>query len=123
MSTRSFVGVKIGNVYRSIYIHNDGYLAGVGRDLLSYTTQEEVEELISHGDRSTTNGGYYKDRGETGVDPIDHYTFIGFVDAAQNSGAEWFYMFMDGAWYVGNFDPNSALYCNVKLLDLELLEE
>lgn len=118
MSTRSFVGVNIGNVYRSIYIHYNGYPAGVGRDLMSYTTQEEVEELISHGDRSTTNGGYYKDRGETGVDPIDHHTFVDFVEAAQDSGAEWYYVFNDGDWYVGNFDPDSALYRNAKILEI-----
>jgi hypothetical protein len=54
---------------RAVYVHWDGYLAGVGAGLQDYDTQAAVEALISHGDRSSLDEGYYKDRGETGVDP------------------------------------------------------
>lgn len=53
MSTRSFVGVMIGEKCRAVYVHFDGYLEGVGAELQEYTTQAMVEELISHGDRSS----------------------------------------------------------------------
>ena len=47
MGTRSFVGVMVGDKCRAVYVHWDGYLEGVGAELQDYTTQAEVEELIS----------------------------------------------------------------------------
>ena len=102
MGTRSLVGVMVGDKCRAVYVHWDGYLDGVGADLQSYTTQEAVEELISHGDRSSLDGGYYKERGETGVDPTDYATFEAFFDAANGCGAEYYYVFKDGVWYCGD---------------------
>ena len=102
MGTRSFVGVMVGDVCRAVYVHWDGYLDGVGRDLKNYTRQSAVEELISHGDRSSLDGGYYKDRGEDGVDPRDYATFSEFLDDANGYGAEYYYIFKDGVWYCGD---------------------
>lgn len=102
MGTRSFVGVMIGDKCRAVYVHFDGYLEGVGSELQAYTTQSEVEDLISHGDRSSLDGGYYKDRGETDVDPRVYITFEQFYKACKNSWGEWYYIFKDGVWYCGN---------------------
>jgi hypothetical protein len=102
MGTRSLVGVMNGDVCRAVYVHWDGYLEGVGRALQDYTTQPKVEELISHGDRSSLDEGYYKDRGETGVDPTDYATFEEFLAAASGCGAEYYYVFRDGVWYCGD---------------------
>jgi hypothetical protein len=102
MSTNSLVGVMIGDKCRAVYIHCDGYLEGVGAELQSYTTQAEVEELIADGDRSTLDGGFYKDRGETGVDPAEYDTFKKFYKAAEGCGAEYYYIFKDGVWYCGD---------------------
>jgi hypothetical protein len=102
MGTRSFVGVMVGDKVRAVYVHWDGYLSGVGAGLQDYTTQAEVEELISHGDRSSLDGGYYKDRGEDGVDPAEYATFEQFYDAADKSWAEYYYIFKDGVWYCGD---------------------
>ena len=102
MGTRSLVGVMKGDVCRAVYVHYDGYLAGVGAALQDYTTQPDVEELISHGDRSSLDEGYYKDRGETGVGPTDYATFEEFLDAANGCGAEYYYIFKDGEWYCGD---------------------
>lgn len=115
MGTRSFVGVVINDKVRAIYVHFDGYLEGVGAELQEYLTQSEVEELISHGDRSSLDGGYYKDRGEDDVEPRDYDTFQDFFEAAKDSWAEWYYVFKDGTWYCGNtYSPtdvnSSALY-------------
>jgi hypothetical protein len=102
MGTRSMVGVMVGDKCRAVYVHWDGYLAGVGAELQEYTTQAEVEELISHGDRSTLDDGYYKDRGEKGVEPTDYDTFAEFLEAAEGCWAEYYYIFKDGVWYCGN---------------------
>jgi hypothetical protein len=110
MGTRSFVGMMNGDVCTAVYVHYDGYLEGVGRGLQSYKTQAEVEELISHGDRSSLNGYYYKDRGETGVEPMYYDTFDEFFTACVGSWCEWYYIFKDGVWYCGNNYERSALY-------------
>jgi hypothetical protein len=92
----------VGSKCRAVYVHWDGYLDGVGAALQDYTTQAEVEELISHGDRSSLEDGYYKERGETGVDPTEYTTFEEFLDAANGCGAEYYYVFKDGVWYCGD---------------------
>lgn len=109
MGTRSFVGVMVGDKCRTVYVHWDGYLEGVGAELQGYTTQAEVEELISHGDRSSLDDGYYKDRGETGVAPTDYESFDKFYDAAHDSWAEYYYVFKDGVWYCGDTYGNSPI--------------
>lgn len=109
MGTRSFVGVMVGDKCRAVYVHWDGYLEGVGRELQGYTTQAEVEELVSHGDRSSLDDGYYKDRGETGVEPTEYASFDEMFEAADGSWAEWYYVFKDGAWYCGNTYSGSEL--------------
>ncbi len=125
MSTRSFVGVMIDGVCRTVYVHYDGYLDGVGHELQDYTTQAKVEKLISHGDRSTLDGSYYKDRGETDVGPVDFDSFEEFYDAADDAGAEYYYVFKDGVWYCGDTYGDTALskklvpYAKAVELDLE----
>jgi hypothetical protein len=99
-----------GDKCRAVYVHWDGYLDGVGRELQSYTTQAEVEELISHGDRSSLEDGYYKDRGEKGVEPTDYDTFAEFLEAVEGCWAEFYYIFKDGTWYCGNTYGGSELY-------------
>ena len=102
MSTRSFVGVMVGDKCRAVYVHWDGYLEGVGAELQDYTTQADVEALIAPGDRSSLDGPYYSERGETGVEPRDYATFEEFYDAADGSWAEYYYVFKDGVWYCGD---------------------
>lgn len=109
MSTRSFVGVMVGDQCRAVYVHFDGYLEGVGADLQEYKTQAEVLELIRHGDRSSLIDGYYKDRGEDHVDPENYDTFAEFYDACDGSGCEYYYIFKDGVWYCGNTYGDSPL--------------
>ncbi len=110
MGTRSFVGVMVGDKCRAIYVHWDGYLEGVGAELQSYTTQADVEELLADGDRSSLTDGFYKDRGEDGVEPRDYANFEEFFDACEGSWGEWYYIFKDGVWYCGNTYDGSPLY-------------
>jgi hypothetical protein len=102
MGTRSMVGVMQGDKCRAVYVHWDGYLDGVGAELQAYTSQADVEALIAEGDRSSLTEGFYKDRGETGVEPTDYAAFEEFLDAANGCGAEYYYVFKDGVWYCGD---------------------
>ena len=102
MGTRSMVGVMVEGGVRAVYVHWDGYLDGVGAGLQEYTTQEAVEELIAPGDRSSLEEGFYKDRGETGVEPTLYATFDEFYDAVEGCGGEYYYVFKDGVWYCGD---------------------
>ena len=110
MGTRSFVGVMVGDVCRAVYVHWDGYLSGVGRALQDYKTQKAVEELISHGDRSSLDNGFYKDRGETGVAPVEYDSFEEFFNTCDDAGGEYYYIFKDGVWYCGDTYRDSPLY-------------
>ena len=58
--------------------------------------------MIAPGDRSSLDGPYYSERGETGVEPRDYATFEEFYDAAHGSWAEYYYVFRDGVWYCGD---------------------
>lgn len=102
MGTRSLVGVMVDGQCRTIYVHWDGYLEGVGSELQSYKTQEEVEELIFDGDRSSLTEGYYWERGESDVAPRHYDTFEELLEAADDYGAEYYYVFQDGVWYCGD---------------------
>ncbi len=110
MGTRSMVGVIVGDKCRAVYVHWDGYLSGVGAELQAYTSQAEVEALIAEGDRSSLTEGFYKDRGEDGVEPTDYDTFAEFFEAVEGCWGEWYYIFKDGVWYCGNIYEGDTLY-------------
>lgn len=110
MSTRSMIGIRNGDKIRAVYVHYDGYLEGVGSELQEYTTCDSVKELIEHGDRSTLTSGYYRDNGETDVDPESYDSFDHFFITCENSWVEWFYVFDNGIWYCGNTYEDSPLY-------------
>jgi hypothetical protein len=109
MGTRSFVGVMVGNKVRAVYVHWDGYLEGVGAGLQSYTTQAEVEALIAPGDRSSLDGPYFSERGETGVDPKEFDSFAEFYDYVEGCWGEYYYIFKDGVWYCGDTYSGTGL--------------
>ena len=99
MGTRCFVAVSdndpVLEKLEFIYIHFDGYPDGVGADLLSLEqTEDAVREFISHGDRSSSFGPYYKDQGETDVDP-GISTFNGLIGTM-----DYLYVFRAGQWFV-----------------------
>lgn len=111
MSTRSFVGMMVDDKIRAIYVHCDGYLSGVGVDLQEYMTNHDVEDLISYGDRSSLDSGFYKDRGESNVDPVDYDSFDDFYQSCRDCWGEYYYIWKDGVWYCGDtydkYEPTS----------------
>lgn len=65
MSTRSYIAVKENNVFKFVYCHYDGYVSGVGLELLkNYNSYEKALELVNLGNRSTLsenpNDGLYE---------------------------------------------------------------
>ena len=53
MATRSRIAVKQDKVWKSVYVHWDGYPKGVGEELIeNYTQKKDIEDLIEVGHRS-----------------------------------------------------------------------
>ena len=123
MGTRSRVGVMHGDKCKSIYIHWDGYLDGVGKTLLEHYDSAKANHLVALGDASSLGHNveipegvehsfaspasgittfYGRDRGETGGEfSVDH-TFEEFMKRVDDSGAEYYYIMRDGVWYCGD---------------------
>jgi len=53
MGTRSRIGVMHGNVIKSIYVHWDGYVEGVGSILQAHYDSARANQLVSLGDMSS----------------------------------------------------------------------
>lgn len=120
MGITSFVGVMIGDRCRAVYVHWNGFLNGVGAELQHYTSQAEVEELISHGDRSSLTQGFYSERGEVRSHPVDYSTFKEFYHGCKKSGVEYYYIFKNGIWYCGDtYDTVNPTKITEKLVPYE----
>jgi hypothetical protein len=109
MSTRSFVSILVNDVYRTIYVHFDGYPEGVGLALQNFNTYHSALDLIAAGDRSSIDGEVYNE-------PYTEYSsFEEFLHAAKNSWIEWYYIFKNGNWHCGNTYSHDELYEQVVL--------
>lgn len=69
MATRSRIAVELeGGKVISVYCHHDGYISGVGEQLMKKfpngTDSSEVEEYIKEGDRSSVDLSYKEWRNE-----------------------------------------------------------
>jgi hypothetical protein len=114
MSTRSRIAVKLDDSnIKSIYCHWDGYPSNNGRLLLNYHNNKEAAlKIITLGDLShldesleKPNGhsydtqidgytvAYGRDRNEKGTDAIDHHNINSLINAANDSGGEYIYLF------------------------------
>jgi hypothetical protein len=132
MSTNSRVAIQLKNKkIKSIYVHWDGYLSGVGQDLLDfYNTEEKVNELLelgnlsilgtSIGEKVDFNGfdsrenkqclAYGRDRGDEESEAKEH------LDSENEQ--EYNYLFKNGVWLFRKWDKK--IY---KELTKELVEE
>ncbi len=102
MATRSRIAIEIeGGKVLSVYCHNDGYLEGVGQELLEQfpngTDSDEVLEFIQEGDRSTVDLSYADWRGED-CPPQEHDSVPDFFDGDIE---EFGYLYtQEGEWLV-----------------------
>lgn len=130
MGTRSRVGVMHGDKCKSIYIHWDGYLDGVGKTLFQHYDSAKANHLVALGDVSSLDRNveipegmehsfqvpldgitifYGRDRKENGCEfSVDH-TFEDFMTRVADSCAEYYYIMRDGVWYVGSVYDSGAL--------------
>lgn len=124
MSTPCYIGKE--NSDKSItyiYVHHDGYLEGVGKELLdSYQNEEKVNKLLELGDLSSLGNEpitnlkawedwgscslrtciSYKDRGETDVDAVTIESLKALekkLDAPLFAPVDYTYIFRKGKWY------------------------
>jgi hypothetical protein len=131
MGTRSYIAMKIEDGYVGVYAHWDGYIKdGVGETLQNhYRKQAKIFSLIAHGSISSVGREigrkhdfddrvydpetgeaifttyYHRDRGE----PFPNNAPMYFEDidmlrgyAAQNTGAEYLYLYEKRRWYVAD---------------------
>ena len=145
MGTRSRVGVMHGDKCKSIYIHWDGYLSGVGATLLEHYDSAKANHLVALGDVSSLRQNieipdgvehsfespaegittfYGRDRKENGCEfSVDH-TFENFMTRVNDSGAEYYYIIRDGVWYVGSvYDVDGLVAGNLVCLSKALVWE
>ena len=121
MGTRASIGYELedGTVMSS-YCHYDGYLAGVGAQLvLNYTDPEKIAELVALGSMSflsekiyPTPGSnhsfaspeedvtvfYHRDRGESWGIHTAPTLYDSFDDWFEANNQQYNYLFVDGAW-------------------------
>jgi len=118
-STRSTVGIELpdGKI-KSIYVHFDGQLRGVGKTLKDYYKDPNtVKKLINLGNASGLDKSidkpkdhtydnpikgysvfYGRDRGEKNVGAYTSRDEADFTKHAKNFGADYIYLFRDGDW-------------------------
>jgi hypothetical protein len=128
MSTNCTVAIQNedGSV-TGIYNHWDGYLSGVGAELLkTYNTERSVKELIMLGDCSTIVNNveaYHRDRDEDwkNVAPRVHDDYSAFIDVM---GQEYNYLFDKGVWMVSEaYADTDAMQPLQEALSKEQLED
>jgi len=105
---------------RSIYVHFDGYLEGVGQTLLdNYKDDEKISQLLDLGDLSILAGdigkkhdfdshdsksgmclAYGRDRGEKKAQAKDHADVKDFVVYRRKCDCECLYLWKNGKWLV-----------------------
>lgn len=108
MSTNSFIGIENDDATVSyIYSHHDGYINGVGKELLeNYSTPEAARALVEGGDCRFPGDPYYGKPGEE-WDNIKPRLDCNVDDFFDEIGQKYAYLFMNGSWVVRR--PGSAV--------------
>lgn len=110
MSTHATIIEKEQDMYRSIYVHFDGYVGGLGRTLHeNWNDSDSISEMIDLGDASSIGSDlddcefYGRDRGESDTGP----KICNDLDQALNELTEYSYLWDGDKWhvYVDNADP------------------
>ncbi len=132
MSTRSAIGIKHGDRIKAIYCHYDGYTEHMGRALHTYyQSSPKVNRLIAQGDMSCIGADigekhafndrseyvdewiatqctfYGRDRGEENTGFRSFANEADFLSYYDGCGAEFYYLYDHGVWYVSeNYQNN-----------------
>ena len=101
MSTRATIAVRRkDSFYDAAYLHFDGYPDHTGETLMQHhNTQSSAETLIACGDlRCLDRKMGTPERFADGRPPAILPTHDSLVEFAKNCGAQYVYVFDDGAW-------------------------
>jgi hypothetical protein len=111
MATRSAIGIMYGDVCKSIYVHWDGYLEGVGSTLLENYGRVGASELIACGNVSCLGAAIPDTKFfDDGAECLTTHSLSEFLDYYSDSWCEYFYiMGTDCQWYVTQGDENLVL--------------
>lgn len=104
MSTNSTIAIEKANgQVEAIYCHWDGYLDGVGQELLdNYCCTENVQELIDEGHHSSIAGEAvsYKSMGR-GEQPAQKYSNLkSYVNEGDFEEYNYLFKESDESWYL-----------------------
>ena len=110
MATRSLIAFDNGSTISSIYCHWDGYLSGVGRQLLeNYKDIDDVEELMDLGDISTL-GYWVTECKKVHQTPAKDFSSLTNLRAYfHNSDCEYLYIFNGLGWEYMTQDMQNPL--------------
>ena len=107
MSTRGAIGMRQPDgTVRTVYVHHDAYVAGVGAILGGwYETPEKVEALLALGDLSSLGTSladtvaYHRNRGEV-MRMARHYRDIDAYrrNGRRNFGVDCLYLYDGNRW-------------------------
>jgi hypothetical protein len=96
MSTNSKISVMLpdGSI-KAVYCHFDGYVSGVGVELLTYfDTYEKALELVEGGDIESISHGIIKRMNGINDEPYIHPNRNDFMSYCE----EYMYLFLDNRW-------------------------
>lgn len=109
------VAMKIGDKYKAIYVHFDGYIEGVGRILCNHYYQEpkKIEKLILKGDRrclsDIVDDEVYDEQYNIECDSLNE-----LVEKFKDMWTEYLYLYEDNKWKVLNKYDTPAVFKDLK---------
>ena len=118
MSTRSYIGIELpdGKV-KSIYVHSDGYISGVGKTLVdNYNTFEKAIKLFDFGDCSSLAGNledcsfYSRDwnrKEENNQTKIENNEYLFWDSFKGDIFIEYIYLFKNNEWTVSEMSSHN----------------
>lgn len=104
MSTSAYIITKHGGYFWAAYSHWDGYLAGLGSDLLSMiapdkdssTIEQDVFNVVKEGDMSYLGKPYNDDVSK----PLKFKSLKTMLRKVNESYVDYIYLYTCGQWYV-----------------------
>jgi hypothetical protein len=100
MATRSLVGILEDGLVSYVYVHMDGYLDGVGSELVQkYKNKKAVKALIQKGSSSSLGENFY-DEPPMQVELSDF--------SCGDHGSEYIYLFLNNRWIYESYEQKDV---------------
>lgn len=123
MGTHAMIGIwnaETGEVTAS-YVHYDGYVAGVGADLVNYYNDDERAAMVATGGYLSSLSPYYMESRSASAHSDKAVIFASVEDFLAEgfdyAGAEYIYLWDGGAWFVAmnTLDGTKTLFEEVEM--------